>query len=495
MKLSGNKRGGRHLTSNVSRRKSEATEKPAKRKKRKVLRIISLSFLGILAVGVIVFARWWQTEVILPDVTYGRRNPRPPVNSESNNPSGLNGEYGVDPDRPADPIGDSNPYKFTFLVLGTDLGDVLTDVIMVVSFDTENYKMNIVSIPRDTLVNVNWSVRKANSIYANMRHRHRGETDAELRREMIMESTIDYFANLLGFPVDFYLLVDTRAFIRLVDSVGGVDFNIPVRMTHEEFLRAYSPGPQRLSGREALDIVRFRGFASGDIGRIGTQQNFLETAAQQILERRSSIRYPDIISIFLNYVETDLTSGNLVAFARHFLRMDSENVNFATLPGDYTAWIAGVSYVTVYVDEWLEMVNEMLNPFYADITTEDVSILTRGSDRRLFVTDGNFAGNPNWGQPSGSGGASSPTNNAPTTPTAPTNPPATPGGNQTGNPPDTGRDIDEDPDADQPSIPTYGENPPDIPDDPDDDPPPQIPDANITPDEPLPTDPPPESDD
>ncbi|MCL2401932.1 MAG: LCP family protein, partial [Oscillospiraceae bacterium] len=315
MKLFGGKKGGRHLSNNVAKRETHMPNKPVKRKKRKVLRIVIALILLIFTAGAVFFAYWWQTEVILPDVSAGRRNaPRSPGASNSVNPSDPYGEDNADPllDNP-----DSNLKKYTFLVLGTDLGDVLTDVIMVVSFDTTNYTMNVVSIPRDTLVNVNWSVRKANSIYANMRHRHRGETDPELRHEMVMDSTIDYFANLLGFPVDFYLLVDTRAFIRLVDAIDGVEFNIPVRMSHEEFARVYSPGLQRLNGREALDIVRFRGFASGDIGRIGTQQNFLETAAQQILERSDSIGYTDIIRIFLNYVETDLTFGNLVAFAQH----------------------------------------------------------------------------------------------------------------------------------------------------------------------------------
>jgi len=435
----------------------------------------------VLIAGAIAYLQLADT---LPDVNTERR-PRSPRALESGNPS-TPGDPDIELDIFEDPaiVDTRNTDKFTFLILATDLGDALTDVIMVATFDRSDYSMNVVSIPRDTLVNVSWPVKKANSIYANMRHQHRNEQDRDTRRELIMDSTIDHFANLLGFPVDFWVLVDTRAFIRLVDAIGGVEFDIPVRMTHEEFLRAYSPGPQQLTGREALDVVRFRGFGSGDIGRIGTQQSFLETAVRQILEQSESIRYRDIISIFLNYVETDLTLLNLIGFAQLFLRMDAENINFATLPGDYNAWLVGGSYVTIYVDEWLEMVNELLNPWYEDITVEDVSILTRGPDRRLFVTDGNFAGNPNWGQP-GSGGGRTPANNAPTTPT-------TPDGNQPTDPPDA-EEGNEAPNANQPDVPAYGEDPPGSTETPDEIPP-QIPDEAPPPPEPQPTDPPPESD-
>jgi len=53
--------------------------------------------------------------------------------------------------------------------------------------------------------------------------------------------------------------------------------------------------------------------------------------------------------------------------------------------------------VTINVDEWLKMVNSVFNPFNNDIKESDVSILTRGANKRLYVTDGNRRGDPSWG--------------------------------------------------------------------------------------------------
>jgi hypothetical protein len=69
-------------------------------------------------------------------------------------------------------------------------------------------------------------------------------------------------------------------------------------------------------------------------------------------------------------------------------------------------YVGRQSYVTVLVDEWLEVINNKLNPFDRDIEFDDLSILTRGADRRLFVTDGNWQGDSTWG--SSSLGASNP---------------------------------------------------------------------------------------
>jgi len=414
--------------------------------------------VGLFAAAV-AYLRWGVTP---PDVNTDRRRPS---NIQGGSDSGNIVAGAQDPDLPGIPEA-RNTRKFTFLVLGTDDSDALTDVIMAASFDADSYTLNVVNIPRDTLVNVSWNVRKANSILPNSLIQTRGQE--ENRQERTMELTIDHFANILGFEVDFYIRVDMRAFIRLVDSIDGVEFNIPRTMSHEEFAQTYRPGLQHLSGRQALDIVRFRGFADGDIGRISTQQDFLTAAVQQILARSDSIRYRDLISIFLNYVETDLTVGNLIYLSRAFLRMDAENVHFETMPGNYNDRINGLSYVTIYVDEWLELLNERLNPFEDDIMREELSILTRGADRRLIVTDGNFSGNPQWGQPgrasappSGGTPPPPPSNNRPTEPPPPTDAPGDT--DPDGVDPDDPDDPPDTVDPTEPAEPTLGGDGPDEP--------------------------------
>ena len=289
--------------------------------------------------------------------------------------------------------------KYTFLVLGADAGEANTDVIMAVTFDTSNYTFDIVNIPRDTLVNVSWPTKKANSIFANMRHVNRGEDDAEKKT---MDATVASFGNVLGFEVDYWVRVDMKAFVSLVDAIDGVEFYVPVDMNYTDAYAdltiKYTKGTHHLSGQQALEVLRFRsGYSMGDIGRIGTQQDFLKSAAEQILEKRSSISITTLAKVFLNDVKTDMKLSDLIWFGREFMKLDAENLNFHMLPGNTGDSVGRQSYVTIYVDEWLDMVNSILSPFYDEITAKDVSILTRGSDKKMYVTDGNWRADPGWG--------------------------------------------------------------------------------------------------
>ena len=282
-----------------------------------------------------------------------------------------------------------NSSKHTFLILGLEEGG-LTDVIMTATFDTGNSTLDVASIPRDTLVNVSWGgAKKANSIYANMRARHGlGHEDLPAG----MDATVDAFADVLGYEVDWWFLVDMRAFVGLVDAIGGVDFNVPVNIGD-----SYTRGMQHLNGSQALDVVMFRGYFDSDIGRIATQQSFLLSAAQQILEERYTINVPNLAEVFLRNVMTNIDMSSLIWFGTEFLKLDADDISFSIAPGNYRDFVGGNNYVTLYVDQWLELVNGSLNPFMEDIMPSDVSILTRGADGYLYTTDGNRQGDPSWG--------------------------------------------------------------------------------------------------
>ena len=285
--------------------------------------------------------------------------------------------------------------RYTFLLLGADYGEYNTDVIMVATFDVSEHTFSVVSIPRDTLVNVSWNTKKANSLLANMRARHSGDADA-------MQATVEQFANILGYEVDYWMLVNIQAFVSLVDAIGGVDFYVPVNMNYDDRAGGlsihYTQGNHHLTGQQALEVVRFRaGYSNADIGRIDTQQSFLKSAAQQILDQRDSLSVMELARIFLANVRTDMQLDDLIWFGREFLRLDADSVDFYVMPGNTGDSVRSQSYVTIYVDEWLELINSVFNPFSRDVTPDDVSILTRGSDRRLYVTDGNRQGDASWG--------------------------------------------------------------------------------------------------
>ena len=288
--------------------------------------------------------------------------------------------------------------KYTFLVLGADHGEYNTDVIMAVMFDTSGHTLEVVNIPRDTLVNVSWPTKKANSILANMRAKHSGEDDSDIKA---MDSTVEMFAEILGFEVDYWIRVNMKAFVSLIDDAGGVDFYVPVDMNYDDVPGGlsihYTEGLHHLSGQQALEVLRFRsGYSGGDLSRIGTQQDFLRSAAEQMLYDKSSLDLLKLANILLDNVETNLKQSDLIWLGREFMKLDADSINFCTIPGK-SGTIRSGSYVTIQVDEWLEVLNDKLNPFFSDFTAEDLSILTRGENGKLYVTDGNRRGEASWG--------------------------------------------------------------------------------------------------
>ena len=256
-------------------------------------------------------------------------------------------------------------YCYTILVYGVDNDAGGSDTNMLMRFDAENKKIDVVSLPRDTLMS---NGHKLNSSYNN------GGTEK-------LRSNIE---DMLGVPVDFYVSVDLKGFISLVDQIGGVDFDVPEDMDYDDPYQDlhihFKAGLQHLNGQQAMEVVRFRhnndntGYGGRqDIGRIGTQQAFLKTVAQKLMKLEN---VPAMAEMFLKYVKTDLTLGNLVWLANQALSMGGmDAISFATLPGDGSGWYKGMSVYALDPEQVLEMTNSMLNPYAADITASDQNIL------------------------------------------------------------------------------------------------------------------------
>lgn len=385
MKLSGNKKNARYLTgsgrhqASRSNRAVHETDDPKaaktalKRKKaRRARRVLTTILLVAVAISCAVYAAY-LLGVKPPPMKQG-----PSIGTATNTSSNRKGT------------------QYTFVILGFDDGNGNTDTIMVANFDADNHKLSVVNIPRDTLVNVEWTVKKANTLYSSG-----GGIDGVTKG----------LSDILGFQVDFYVLVDLNAFSTLVDAVDGVDFDVPKDMDYDDPVQNLhihlKEGMQHLDGKTALQVVRCRSvYSTADIGRIETQQAFLKAAAEQILKNQSKLDLTELANIFIHGVKTDLNLGEVIWLGREFYKMDAENVTFTTIPADYWDTVNGTSYVTIYVNDWLKLLNEKINPFRDDITASDLSILTRDEKGKLYSTNGVYAGKKTWGSASSSGGAS-----------------------------------------------------------------------------------------
>ena len=145
------------------------------------------------------------------------------------------------------------------MVMGVDrrADDVgRSDTLMVAALDMDTSKAALLSIPRDTRVAIEDNgYDKINHAYAFGGH-------------SLTQKTVE---NLLGVSMDHYILVDTKAFSRIIDAIGGVDLNVEKRMYYEDpwddnggLVIDLYPGEQHLDGDKAIQYVRYR---DGEAGR------------------------------------------------------------------------------------------------------------------------------------------------------------------------------------------------------------------------------------
>ena len=229
--------------------------------------------------------------------------------------------------------------------------------------DAENGSIYGVSIPRDTKAVWDGKSHKINAAF--------GAGGAEKLAEVIGDQ--------LGIPVDYTVSVDLRGFVALVDAIDGVDFEVPINMNYDDPYQDlhihFSAGMQHLTGEEAMKVVRFRhnndgsGYGSEDIGRMQTQQNFLKAVASQTLTLSNVGKVDEFVEIFMEYVDTDLTLGNLAWLAKEAISMGAENIAFSTLPNEWRS-----PYIYLDPAATLEVVNQHLNPYVEDRTMEDLNI-------------------------------------------------------------------------------------------------------------------------
>ena len=128
-------------------------------------------------------------------------------------------------------------------------------------------------------------------------------------------------------------------------------------------------------------MVRWRqnndgtGYATADIGRIGTQQAFLMAVAKQTLRLSNLDKVRELAGIFQEWVDTDLKLSNLIWLGEQVLSIGSDNITFHTLPGDGAGWYKGGSYYVLYPEETLDLINTYFNPYQRDLTLDDMDIL------------------------------------------------------------------------------------------------------------------------
>lgn len=249
---------------------------------------------------------------------------------------------------------------YTFLVVGLDQSKALSDVIILVTFDTNADTLNCLSIPRDTY-------SKANNRNSNLKHINLAYGSGgieQLKTELL---------SLVGYSVDRHVIVDMNAFVKIINYIGGVNFTVPQDMNYDDPTQDLhihlKKGYQTLSGADALKLMRYRSYASADIGRISVRHDFLKALASQLLSGKSATKAVEIAGTVFDNVTTDMSLDDLTWFAKQAIELNADDISFYTLPGGPAQ---GSGMWIPYPKASLEMINTYLNPYNQDIIHLDM---------------------------------------------------------------------------------------------------------------------------
>lgn len=255
---------------------------------------------------------------------------------------------------------------YTILLAGNDDGTGNTDTIMVGKIDTVRHTIDFVSIPRDTIINVEWDNRKLNSVYwASINNGGNG-----------IDALRSHVKKLIGFDVDCYAVVDLEAVIEVVDLMGGVYFDVPFEMNYDDGPVIHlQPGYQLLSGEDAIGLCRYRaGYVNGDLERIEVQHQFLEAVAEQFISLGNIPNIGKVTKILAESMDTNLTAANIAYFIRQALMCNTEDINFYTAPNTPQD-VQQLSYTFLDLYNWIDLVNSTINPYTTPVSEGNLDLV------------------------------------------------------------------------------------------------------------------------
>lgn len=210
----------------------------------------------------------------------------------------------------------------TILILGRDTRDTendigRADIIMLLYLNPEEGTGSLLSIPRDTLVEIpGHGEDKINAAYA-----YGGEE--------LMIKTVSSF---LDAEINHYITLDFEGFVRLIDALGGVDITIDRPIVDPKSGANFSAGNHHLTGEQALSYTRSRSTELGDIGRIQRQQQLFKELLRQKLNVKYLSSVPYYFNILVENTRTDLDILTILKYSKAALSFNSENFETAIIP-------------------------------------------------------------------------------------------------------------------------------------------------------------------
>ena len=278
--------------------------KKNKKKKKNIYQKLTTFFIVIFAIGVVLWTSIYAVNRVIGEDSLATQ-------------AGSNDSK----------VSTKKKSEINALIVGTNQN--LTDTMMYVNYNVETGKVAMMSIPRDTYITNEYCVgHKLNSLY-------RGKNT---------QAFVEQIEELIGVDIDYYLIFDSKMLIDIVDKVGGVEVDVPVRMKYDDPTQNLhidlKKGTQVLNGKQAEQFVRYRkgndgsGYARGDLQRTEVQQQFIKNFISTVLSAKNLTKIPDLINVALDNTDTNITAREALKYSTDVMKIDTSNISSCTAPGE-----------------------------------------------------------------------------------------------------------------------------------------------------------------
>lgn len=209
------------------------------------------------------------------------------------------------------------------LLLGVD--EARSDTIIVVRYNRETNQIAMISIPRDTRVDIpGYGFTKVN---------------AAVGKKEGTALAMKTVSNLLDIPIHHYVKVDFKGVEEIVDIMGGVKINVPQDMYYpdpaQNLYIDIKKGEQVLKGKQALHFLRYRsGYPDQDLGRIKAQQEFAKAFIDKLTSPAMIPKAVSLINAMVKNTKTNLQKDEIAAYVMDISKIDTGNIKMYTLPGE-----------------------------------------------------------------------------------------------------------------------------------------------------------------
>lgn len=220
----------------------------------------------------------------------------------------------------------------TILILGIDARgteDSRTDVMMLAKVNVDEGKVSLVSIPRDTRVQL------PGVGYTKINHAHllgelhgggnHGGTKASLQA----------VSNLCGCSINYYVKTNFEGFEHFINTLGGLEVTLPapVKLTYAHL--TLPAGEQRLNGDLTLKLVQERhSLAEGDQGRQQNQALVLKSVLRTLLQPANLANLPALIKqVREDILDTNLSDSDIMSLSLLAKEMKMEDMKYYQIPG------------------------------------------------------------------------------------------------------------------------------------------------------------------